>query len=117
MKLSKVINIFHSGLSVYLAFGWMLPLINNKLLIGFIPCVYVNWLVDGKKCMLTRLEGHYREIEDEKEGKKIHIHQEGFVQTKLKLYNIHLTEDIVNKFLVGIMFHTFLQSYYNVILI
>ena len=84
MRLSKVINIFHSGLSVYLAFGWMLPLINNKLLIGFIPCVYVNWLVDGNKCMLTRLEGHYKEIEAKKEGKKIYIHQEGFVKTKLK---------------------------------
>ena len=117
MKLSNVINIFHTGLSVYLAFGWMLPIINNKFLIGFIPSVYVNWLVDDNRCIITRLEQHYKEIEDEKEGKKIYIHKEGFVQTKLKSYNIHLTEDIVNKFLVGIMFHTFLQSYYNVILI
>ena len=117
MKLSYAINIFHTGLSVYLAFGWMLPIINNKILIGFVPCVYVNWLVDEHRCILTRLERYYKEIEDEKEGKKIHIHQEGFVQTKLKSYNIHLTRDTINNLLVGIMFHSFVQSYYNVILL
>ena len=115
MKISNAINIFHIGLSVYLAFGWMLPIINNKFLIGFIPCVYVNWLCDEHKCILTRLEKYYVE-EDEKEGKKIHIPNEGFVHTKLKSYNIHLSGDKVHKILVGIMFHTFLQSYYNVIM-
>ena len=117
MKLSNVINIFHTGLSVYLAFGWMLPIINNKFLIGFIPSVYVNWLVDDNRCIITRLEQHYKEIEDEKEGKKIYIHHEGFVQTKLKSYNIHLTRDTINNLLVGILFHSFVQSYYNVILL
>ena len=117
MKLSIAINIFHTGLSLYLAFGWMLPIINNKILIGFIPSVYVNWLVDDNRCIITRLEQYYKEIEDKKEGKKIHIHQEGFVQSKLKSYNIHLTGDKVNKLLIGVMFHTFLQSYYNVIIL
>ncbi len=116
MKISNAINIFHIGLSVYLAFGWMLPIINNKFLIGFIPCVYVNWLCDEHKCILTRLEHHYMELECKKEDRKIHIPDEGFVQSKLKSYNIHLTRDIVNKILVGIMFHTFIQSYYNVIM-
>ena len=111
MKLSYAINICHTGLSVYLAFGWMLPIINNKFLIGFIPSVYVNWLIDDNRCIITRLE------QDEKEGKKIYIHKEGFVQTKLKSYNIHLSGDIVNKLLIGVMFHSFVQSYYNVILL
>ena len=73
--------------------------------------------MDDNRCIITRLEQHYKEIEDEKEGKKIYIHKEGFVQTKLKSYNIHLTRDTINKFLVGIMFHSFVQSYYNVILL
>jgi hypothetical protein len=117
MKLSIAINIFHTGLSLYLAFGWMLPLINNKILIGFVPCVYFNWLVDDHRCILTRIEHHYIELEAKKEERKIHIPTEGFVQSKLKSYNILLTRDSVNKLLIGVMFHTFLQSYYNVIIL
>ena len=117
MKLSHAVNIFHTGLSVYLAFGWMLPLINNKILIGFVPCVYFNWLVDDNRCILTRIEHHYIEIEAKKEERKIHIPNEGFVQSKLKACNILLTRDSVNKLLIGVMFHTFLQSYYNVIIL
>jgi hypothetical protein len=117
MKLSKIIHVFHMGVSLYVSCGWMFPIIHNKILIGFIPSIFVNWLVDEHRCILTRLETHYAEIEDEKGGRKIHINNEGFIQTKLKSYNIHCSADIVNKFLLGIMFHTFIQSYYNVILL
>ena len=117
MKIYNAINVFHSLLSVYLAFGWMLPLLNNKILIGFVPCVYVNWLVDDHRCILTRLEHHYMELEGKKEDRQIDIPEVGFVQSKLKSYNIQLTRESVNNILVGIMFHTFLQSYYNVILL
>ncbi len=59
MKLSRLINYLHTGLSVYLAFGWVLPDIHNKILIGIIPCVYVNWLLDNNKCIITKLENHF----------------------------------------------------------
>jgi len=115
MKISKAIHIFHTGVSLYVSCGWMCPIIHNKILLGFIPCIFVNWLLDEHRCMLTRLENHFIIQEHIKDGTKIELYEEGFIQTKLKSYNIHFTEDKVNKLLIGIMFHTFLQCYANVI--
>ena len=49
MKKSDIVSKIHLVLCVYLIGGWMLPLLNSKILIGFIPCVYANWLVDKHK--------------------------------------------------------------------
>ena len=111
MKLSKVVNLFHTGSSVYLSLGWLLPPIHNKILVGWIPCVFVNWLLDDNKCLLTRIENHFLKKEDKKD-----INYEGFVSRKLKSLNIELTEKEIDNILVIILLHSFLQSYKNIIL-
>ena len=111
MKLSKVVNLFHTGTSVYLSLGWILSPIHNKILLGWIPCVFVNWLLDDNKCLLTRVEHHFLKKEDKKD-----INYEGFVSKKLKSLNIELTEKEIDNILVIILLHSFLQSYKNIIL-
>ena len=108
MKLSKVVNLFHTGTSIYLSLGWLLPPIHNKILIGWIPCVFVNWLLDDNKCLLTRIEHHFLKKEDKK--------YEGFVSKKLKSLNIELNEKEIDNILVIILLHSFLQSYKNILL-
>ena len=66
MKLSKAINTFHIGLSLYIAGGWMLSYIHNRILLLLIPLMYVNWLIDDNKCIFTRLEQHYKGVKDDK---------------------------------------------------
>ena len=116
MKKSDIVSKIHVTLCVYLIGGWMLPLLNSKILIGFIPCVYANWLVDKHKCILTRLEHHFLEEESKKEDTKIDIKYEGFVSKILKKYDINLKDEDINKLLVIVTFHSFFQSYRNVVL-
>jgi hypothetical protein len=111
MKISKVINLFHTGISIYLSLGWILSPIHNKILVGWIPCVFVNWLLDDNQCLLTRIEHHFL--------KKKHIKDvkyEGFISKKLNSLNIELTEKEIDNILVIILFHSFLQSYKNILL-
>ena len=103
MKPSKLVNIFHSFLSIYVGIGWLLPGIHNKILLGFIPCIYANWLVDNNKCIFTRLE-HYLL---NKEGGQIDIKYEGFISKKLKSYNFNYSEKDIHNTLVIILFHSF----------
>ena len=116
MKVSSIVNIFHSGVSIYLSTGWLLSSFHNQVLIGLIPTVYVNWLLDDKKCIFTRLEKHFIEKENNKDDNKEKIiNNDGFIMTKLKEYNIDVKVEDVDKISVIIAFHTFLQSYYHII--
>ena len=82
----------------------------SLLFLGFIPFVYLNWLLDDKKCLLTKLEHYFLE-----KG-STNIHYEGFVSKKLKSLNIHLDEQIIDQLLSIILFHSFIQSYKNIII-
>jgi hypothetical protein len=110
LKLSEIMNKFHLFLSGYIVVGWMFSDIHSKILLGLIPSVYVNWLVNDHKCILTVLEHKLNEKEDQEEV------YEGFVLKKLKSYNIEVSNDDLNRALTLIAYHSFLQSYRNVIL-
>ena len=113
-----MVSKLHLGLSIYIMSGWMLPVVNSKILLGLIPSMYANWLMDDTKCIFTRLEHHLLLKEKEKEKKKddeeVDIKYEGFVSRLCKTYNINLSEADVHKGLVCISFHSFLQCYKNV---
>ena len=117
LKLSELMNKFHLFLSGYIVVGWMFSDIHSKILLGLIPSVYVNLLVNDHKCILTVLEHKLNEKEaiclkkeDEEEV------YEGSVLKKLKSYNIEVSNDDLNRALTLIAYHSFLQSYRNVIL-
>ena len=106
--ISKSIHNFHTFLSVYLLCGWMIPSKENQqFLTFFVPSIYVNWLIDDHRCLLTRLEHHFQD------DKKLEDKKEGFIQEKLKKYNIDISEKKIDIILTFITYHTFLQSYYR----
>ncbi len=106
--ISKSIHNFHTFLSVYLLCGWMIPSKENQqFLTFFVPSIYVNWLIDDHRCLLTRLEHHFQD------DKKLEDKKEGFIQEKLKNYNIDISEKKIDIILTFITYHTFLQSYYR----
>lgn len=122
LKLSEIVNKFHLVLSGYIFVGWMFSDIHSKILLGLIPSVYGNWLVNDHKCLLTVLEHKLIEVEESKEvdSKKDDDSEEevyeGFFLKMLKSHGININNDDLNKILTVISYHSFLQSYRNVIL-
>ena len=120
LKLSELVNKFHLFLSGYIFVGWMFSDIHSKILLGLIPSVYGNWLVNDHKCILTVLEHKLIEKETNDYSKKDDEEEEvyeGFFLKMLKSHNININNDDLNKILTVISYHSFLQSYRNVILI
>ena len=134
IKLSEIVNKFHLFLSGYIVVGWMFSDIHSKILLGLIPSVYGNWLVNDHKCLLTVLEhmlieketnDDYKKDDSKKDvskkddskkdddGEEVY---EGFVLKMLKSHGIDINNDDLNKVLTVISYHSFLQSYRNVIL-
>jgi len=126
LKLSEIVNKFHLFLSGYIFVGWMFSDIHSKILLGLIPSVYGNWLVNDNRCLLTVLEHKLIEVEesrevdskkdDSKKGDDNEEVYEGFFLKMLKSHNIDINNDDLNKILTVISYHSFLQSYRNVIL-
>lgn len=126
IKLSEIVNKFHLFLSGYIVVGWMFSDIHSKILLGLIPSVYGNWLVNDHKCILTVLEHKLIEIEetnndlkkddDKKEDDKEEKVYEGFFLKMLKSHGIDINNDDLNKVLTVISYHSFLQSYRNTFL-
>lgn len=108
MKFSEAINIFHSGLSLYITGGWMLSDTHNRILLLLIPLMYGNWLVDNNRCIFTRLENYYEDKNKDKD--------KGFIATKLNNMGINITPEqthIMNTLISG---HTYIQCYRNIVL-
>lgn len=134
LKLSEIVNKFHLFLSGYIVVGWMFSDIHSKILLGLIPSVYGNWLVNDHKCILTVLEHklieieEYREVDSKKDDDSKKNDDdlnnddseeevyEGFFLKMLKSHGIDINNDDLNKILTVISYHSFLQSYRNVIL-
>ena len=128
IKLSEIVNKFHLFLSGYIVVGWMFSDIHSKILLGLIPSVYGNWLVNDHKCVLTVLEQKLIEKEgdlkkdddikkddDKKDDEEEEVY-EGFILKMLKSHNIDIKNDDLNNILTVISYHSFIQSYKNVIL-
>ena len=128
LKLSEIVNKFHLFLSGYIVCGWMFSDIHSKILLGLIPSVYGNWLVNDHKCILTVLEhklieketnDDYKKDDSKKDDSKKDDEEEvyeGFFLKILKSRGIDIHNDDLNKILTVISYHSFLQSYRNVIL-
>ena len=118
MKFSEAINIFHSGLSLYITGGWMLSDTHNRILLLLIPLMYGNWLVDNNRCIFTRLENYYEDKNKDKnkDKDKGEDKDKGFIATKLNNMGINITPEqthIMNTLISG---HTYIQCYRNIVL-
>jgi len=116
MKISKVVSLFHSSVTGYIVLGWLIPyIIHSKILVLFIPSIYVSWLIDDNKCVLTRLENYYikKELNGKDENKE--LEDDGFIKNKFKSWNINLSDKNIHSLSVLTLFHTFVHSYYNLI--
>ena len=107
------INNFHSLLTLYVLFGWI-STYHSKILTLFIPSLFMNWLVDDDECCINHIERYFR-IEDkkDKEDKEDKEEKVGFIESKLRLINIELSEQNLNKFIYIISYISFLISFYR----
>ena len=101
------INNFHSLLTLYVLFGWI-STYHSKILTLFIPSLFMNWLIDDNECCINHIERYFRIEDKEEKGKKV-----GFIESKLRLINIELSEQNLNKFIYIISYISFLISYYR----
>ena len=120
--ISKNIALFHSLLSAYIAFGFLLSEGHQKLLIGLIPSMYGNWLMDDNKCIFTRLEDYFSRSHDKKEDdnkdddSKPKLEEQGFITRKINSLGIPISNETGHKITVLVGAHTFIQCYFNVII-
>ena len=120
--ISKNIALFHSLLSFYIAFGFLLSEGHQKLLIGLIPSMYGNWLMDDNKCIFTRLEDYFSRSHDKKEDdnkdddSKPKLEEQGFITRKINSLGIPISNETGHKIPVLVGAHTFIQCYFNVII-
>ena len=104
------INNFHSLLTIYVLFGWISTYHSNVLTL-FIPSLFMNWLVDDNECCINHIERYFRiEGKKDKEDKEDKV---GFIESKLRLINIELSEKNLNKIICIISYSSFLISYYR----
>ena len=115
--ISKNISLFHGLLSFYIAFGFLLSEGHQKVLIGLIPSMYGNWLMDDNKCIFTRLEDHFSRSPDKKEeDSNPKLEEQGFITRKINSLGIPITNETGHKITVLVGAHTFIQCYFNVII-
>ena len=114
--ISKNIALFHSLLSFYIAFGFLLSEGHQKLLIGLIPSMYGNWLMDDNKCIFTRLEDYFSRSPDKKEDDDDpKIEEQGFITRKINSLGIPISNETGHKITVLVGAHTFIHCYLDVI--
>ena len=114
--ISKNIALFHSLLSFYIAFGFLLSEGHQKLLIGLIPSMYGNWLMDDNKCIFTRLEDYFSRSPDKKEDDDDpKIEEQGFITRIINSLGIPISNEIGHKITVLVGAHTFIHCYLDVI--
>ena len=118
--ISKNIGLFHSLLSFYIAFGFLLSEGHQKLLIGLIPSMYGNWLMDDNKCIFTRLEDYFSRSPDKKDDDddgetNIKLEEKGFITRKINSLGIPISNETGHKITVLVGAHTFIHCYLDVI--
>ena len=118
--ISKNIGLFHSLISAYIAFGFLLSEGHQKVLIGLIPSMYGNWLMDDNKCIFTRLEDHFSRSPDKKEDDdddaNSKLEEQGFITRKINSLGIPISNETGHKITVLVGAHTFIHCYLDVII-
>lgn len=108
MKYSEIINKLHTGVVIYLLFGWTLKS-QRELLVLLIPTVQFQFLVNDNQCILTQLEKKCI-VNENNETKEIVY--ESFVDAKLKQYNIHIGSSSRELIINGSIYASFALSYF-----
>ena len=103
-------------LSFYIAFGFLLSEGHQKLLIGLIPSMYGNWLMDDNKCIFTRLEDYLGRSPDKKEDdSNPKLEEQGFITRKINSLGIPISNETGHKITVLVGANTFIHCYLDVI--
>ena len=116
MKYSKIVHDLHVASIIYLLFGWILPS-QRIILVFMIPSVQFQWLVNDSQCFLTQIEQQLLKDEKKDEKKKDdkdddeEIVHESFVGSKLKTFNIDLSERVRETVMNCCVYGSFLMSY------
>jgi hypothetical protein len=98
------INNLHSVLCIYSSVGWLSEY-HSRILVFLLTTMIFNWCLDDGKCWMTRLENYFR-INKEKD-------REGFIETKLKSYNIDIKDINIDKCISIYTYILFILSYNN----
>ena len=99
------INNLHLALCFYSSVGWLSEY-HSKILVFLLPSMMFNWLIDDNECWMTRLENSFRINDKEKV-------REGFIENKLKSYDIDIKDIDVGKSISIITYILFILSYNN----
>ena len=119
MKYSKIVHNLHVASIIYMLFGWILPS-QRIILVFMIPSVQFQWLVNDNQCFLTQIEKQLLKDENKDEKKKDdskkndndeEIVHESFVGSKLKTFNIDLSERVRETVMNCCVYSSFLVSY------
>ena len=117
MKYSDIVHNLHIVGILYILFGWILPS-QRIILVFMIPSVQFQWLVNDNQCFLTQIEKQLLKDEkkdekkkDDKEDNDEEVVYESFVGSKLKTFNIDLSERVRETVMNGCIYGSFLMSY------
>lgn len=116
MRNSEIINKVHGSIIIYLLTGWIFES-QRKYLVFFLPTIQFQFLVNKNLCILTQLEKKYLLQEKKEYHKKDNkeeeeIEYDSFTDKKLKEYNIHISPDSREFLINGIVYGSFIISYY-----
>ena len=98
------INNLHLALCCYSSVGW-LSQYHSRILVFLLPSMMFNWLMDDNQCWMTRLEDYFRVNKEKVKG--------GFIENKLKSYNVELKDIDIDKIINVYTYVLFLLSYNN----
>ena len=96
------INNLHLALCCYSSVGWLSEY-HSRILVFLLPSMLFNWLMDDNQCWITRLENYFRINKDDKSI--------GFIENKLKEYNIELKDVNIDKCINIVTYILFILSY------
>jgi len=108
MEYSKIINNIHSLIIIYLIFGCTIQS-QRGFLVFFLPTVQLQFLVNDNQCILTQLEKKL--IQNESPIKDKEIVYDSFVDTKLKQFNINVTDRTRELIINYAVYSSFIFSY------
>ena len=114
MKSSEIVNKIHSSLIIYLLLGGFFPS-QREFLVLFLPTLQFQFLINDNTCVLTQLENKLIKYEKE-DVKKEDVKKEesnGFIDSKLKQYNIQVDPIKLEIAINSVIYCCFLANYFT----
>lgn len=116
MKKSEIINKIHSILILYCVFGFVFQS-QRKYLLLFLPSLQYQFLVNDNNCILTQLENKLikqekNEINKKDDDKKEDKEFNSFIGSKLKQYNINISDKVRENLIHTFLYGCFLTNYF-----